>query len=276
MQENSMKSDLVSIDENNIAHSFFTTYSYETDCFAEARLAFYFQIVQEAAGMHAAMRGCSINNLHKEGKTWVITRSSMEIMRYTCWPEVIEVQTWAQEPIRLHLPRVVKGFDKAGNALFTAKTHWAILDLDSGRPLRPMDMSLRIGLPPADHTLDMTLPKKQDDENQVLLCSFKPTIAYLDTDRNLHVNNISYLNWALESLPSAFRNRCKVASVDVSYLRQTYLEDDLCVYTYGLEQDALFGDEPTLRHTILRKEKDGTTTLVWSGTTGWKRREDLR
>lgn len=274
-----MKSDLVLIDENNIAHSTFTTYSYETDCFSEARLAFYFQIVQEAAGMHAAMRGCSIPDLHKEGKTWVITRSSMEIERYTCWPEVIKVQTWAQEPIRLHLPRVVKGFDGAGNPLFTAKTHWAIIDLDNGRPLRPMDMSQRIGLPPADdemHRLDMTLPRRQEDESLELLCTFRPIIAYLDTDRNLHVNNISYLNWALESLPSAFRNRCKVSSVDVSYLRQTFLEDDLIVSTYAPRKEALFSDEPTLQHTIVRKEKDGTSTLVWQGTTTWKRREELR
>ncbi len=273
-----MKSDLVLIDEHNIAHSTFTTYSYETDCFAQARLAFYFQIVQEAAGIHAGLRGCSITDLHKEGKTWVITRSSMEIMRYTCWPQVIKVQTWAQDPIRLHLPRVVKGLDEQGNTLFIAKTHWAIIDLSSSRPLRPMDMSLRIGLPPvedAEHHLDMTLPRAQEEEDLVLLCSYRPTIAYLDTDRNLHVNNISYLNWALESLPSSFRNRSKAASVDVSYLRQTFLEDSLIVSTYAQDAEALFRDNPTLHHKILRQEKDGTTTLVWQGTTVWNRREDL-
>lgn len=274
-----MHNDLALIDENNIATSTFMTYSYETDCFSEARLAFYFQIVQEAAGVHAALRGCSIPSLHKEGKTWVITRSSMEVFRYTAWNEAIKVETWAQEPIRLHLPRVVKGYDNEGNPVFIAKTHWAIIDLDSGRPCRPMDMSLRIGLPPASdeaHHLDMTLPRKQDEVELELLSSYKPIIAYLDTDRNLHVNNISYLNWALESLPASFRNRCKVSCVDVSYLRQTYLEDDLNVYTYSKDQKALFTDDPILEHRILRKEKDGSTTLVWLGTTSWKRREDLR
>lgn len=274
-----MNNELALINENNIATSAFITYSYETDCFSEARLAFYFQIVQEAAGVHATLRGFSLPSLHKEGKTWVITRNSMEVFRYTAWAEVIKVETWAQEPIRLHLPRVVKGYDNLGNTLFIAKTHWAIIDLDNGRPCRPMDIALRMGLPPASdaaHNLDMTLPRKQDEQELELLSSYKPIIAYLDTDRNLHVNNISYLNWALESLPSSFRNRCKVSSVDVSYLKQTYLEDDLNVYTYSKDGTALLTDEPTLEHRILRTEKDGGTTLVWLGTTNWKRRENLR
>lgn len=274
-----MNHDLALIDENNVAHSTFITYSYETDCFSEARLAFYFQIVQEAAAMHAALRGCSIPTLHQEGKTWVITHSSMEVYRYAAWTDLIQVETWAQEPIRLHLPRVVKGYDQQGNLLFIAKTHWAIIELDSGRPARPKDMAFRIGLPPESdeiHRLDMTLPRKKEEQDLELLCTHKPVIAYLDTDRNLHVNNISYLNWALESLPSSFRNRCKVASIDISYFRQTFLEDDLEVLTYSQTREALFFDEPTLEHQILRKEKDGSTTLVWQGTTIWKRREDLR
>jgi acyl-ACP thioesterase len=90
------------------------------------------------------------------------------------------------------------------------------------------------------------------------------------------VNNISYLSWALESLPSSFRNRLKVAEVDVSYLRQTFLEDTIVVYTESKDPDALKKDEPLLHHRIIRKETDGTETLVWVGSTRWKAREDLR
>ena len=276
-----MYDELITIDEQNVAHSTFATYSYETDCFTDARLAFYFQVVQEAAGTHAASRGCSIPEMHKEGKTWVITRSHMEVFRYTRWPEVLKVETWAQEPIRLHLPRVVRAFDAAGKLLFIAKTFWAILDLERGRPCRPKDMSLRIGLPPSEdteHSVDMRLENNRHGEDEPLhrLAVHTPKITYLDTDRNLHVNNISYLTWALESLPSDFRNRCKATEVDVSYLRQTFLEDAVVVYTESKDPDALQKDTPLLHHRIIRKEEDGSETVVWAGSTRWKRREDLR
>ncbi|NCC66258.1 MAG: acyl-ACP thioesterase, partial [Spirochaetia bacterium] len=258
----------------------FTTYSYETDSYSEARLAFYFEVVQEAAGTHAAQRGCSIPDMHKEGKTWVITRSQIEIFRYSRWPEVLDVETWAQDPIRLHLPRAVRAFDKSGAPVFLAKTYWAVLDVSSNRPLRALDMAQRIGVPPKedfDHQLDMKLARPEDDtESMHLLSTFKPRISYLDTDRNQHVNNISYLNWALDSLPASFRDRLKVSQADVSYLRQTFLEDDVMVYTYSEEKDAFFKNEARLAHRIERTEKEGSKTVVWEGKTVWKLREELR
>lgn len=272
-----LKNEHTTIDENNIAHSSFITYSYETDCFSQARLAFYFEIVQEAGGNHAAIRKCSIADLQAEEKTWVITRSKIHVDRYTQWPEQIEVETWAQDPIRLHLPRVVQAFDKDHTPVFQAKTYWAILDLESGRPCRPGDMAQRIALPPEIRKKDMMLSRRSTYEESgcITLVSYKPKIQYLDTDRNLHVNNISYLNWALESLPTEFRNRAKISDADVSWIRQTFGGDELIVYTGSLDAEALFCDTPVLYHKIERKETDGKLTIVWEGTTTWMHRESF-
>ncbi len=273
-----MKNETLSIDEHNRAHSQFTTYSYETDSFFDARLAFYFEIVQEAAGNHSAVRGCSIPTLHEEGKTWVITRSKMQVHRYTHWPEQVIVETWAQEPIRLHLPRVVRSFDEQGEPLFTAKTYWALIDLERGRPIRPSTMVDRIGLPPQEMQMDLSLTARltYEDSHCTTLVSYKPKIQYLDTDSNQHVNNISYLNWVLESLPSEFRNRAKVAEADVSWIRQTFSGDDITVMTGSEDEKVLFGEEGLLYHKIERKEKDGSKSIVWEGTTRWESREKLR
>ncbi|MDT4762629.1 acyl-[acyl-carrier-protein] thioesterase [Sphaerochaeta sp. PS] len=273
-----MKHKTMTIDENNIAHSQFTTYSYETDCFFEARLAFYFQIVQEAAGNHAAERGCSIPALHREGNTWVITRTKMQIHRYTQWPEQVVVETWAQKPIRLHLPRVVRSFDEERNPIFTAQTYWALIDLEKGRPCRPTTMSERIGLPPEEMQLDLSLTHRlgYEESGCTTLVSYRPRIQYLDTDSNLHVNNISYLNWALDSLPAEFRNRSKIAEADVSWVRQTFSGDEIKVYTGSCDEKALFGDEALLYHKIIRTEKDGSLTTVWEGTTRWEGRSSFR
>ena len=272
-----MKNETVSIDEFNRARSLFTTYSYETDRFFDARLAFYFQIVQEAAGNHSAVRGCSIPTLHEEGKTWVITRSKIEVHRYSHWPEQLHVETWAQEPIRLHLPRVVRSFDEHPEPLFTAKTYWALIDLERGRPCRPGKMSERIGLPPSEMQMDLSLTARTtyDDSNCTTLVTYKPKIQYLDTDSNQHVNNISYLNWALESLPASFRDRAKVAEADVSWIRQTFSGDDITVVSGSLDKEAFSGSEGVLYHKIVRSEEDGSMTVVWEGTTRWEKREKL-
>jgi acyl-ACP thioesterase len=272
-----MKINEEAVDSNNVAHSQFTTYSYETDSFYYARLAFYFEIVQEAAGYHAACKGCSIPQMHKEGKTWVITRSRIKINRYTVWPETIFVETWAQNPIRLHLPRVVRGFDENKEPLFTATTYWAILDLEhNGRPCRPENMSARIGLPPKEeeeYNLDVNLERRPtyDDSNGIPVSVYKPTIQYLDSDSNQHVNNISYLNWAMESLADTFRDTYKVLEADVTWVRQTFSGDDITVYTASL---ATRDESPVLVHKIERTEQDQSKTIVWEGMTTWQKRPE--
>ncbi|WP_320130493.1 acyl-ACP thioesterase domain-containing protein [uncultured Sphaerochaeta sp.] len=273
-----MKLNIEAIDGNNVAHSQFMTYTYETDSFYYARLAFYFEIVQEAAGYHAAARGCSIPELHEEGKTWVITRTHIHVDRYTIWPEVISVETWAQKPMHLYLPRIIKGYDENKKPVFSAITYWAVLDLGrNGRPCRPEEISKKIGQPPADlpqYNLDSELKRRTtyDASECTTLSVYKPTIKYLDSDSNQHVNNISYLNWALESLPNTFRDTFKVCEADVSWIRQTYSGENVTVYTGSIDPLGFKSENPVLFHKIERTEQDQSKTIVWEGMTTWGKR----
>ena len=272
-----MPNDLVTISEENIASLRFTTYSFETDSLGAAQTAFYLRLVQEAAGLHAAMRGSSIIDLHAEGKTWVITRNQIEIFNYTRWNEQIYVNTWAQEPIRLHLPRIVEGYTADGVLLFRAKTFWAIIDLERGRPLRPQDMSERIGLiKDPSKVIDMNLSRPNIDLDSLHhLATYKPRVTYLDTDRNQHINNISYLSWILEALSTEFRTTYKITEADVFYQKQTFLDDRVFVHTYAKDQDAFDTEHPSLVSTVVRTTEDGSTEVVFTAHTQWKRRSEF-
>ena len=266
--------DPVAISAENIASLRFTTYSFETDSLGAAQTAFYLRIVQEAAGLHAAMRGCSIMDLHAEGKTWVITRNRIEIFGYTRWNEQIHVNTWAQEPIRLHLPRIVEGYATDGSPLFRAKTLWAIIDLKNSRPLRPQEMNERIGLvKDPSRIIDMNLPRPNIDlEALHQLGTYKPRVTYLDTDRNQHINNVSYLSWVLEALPAEFRTTYKVKSADVLYQKQTFLDDELFVHTYATDENGYNEETPSLISTIVRQTGDDEEEIVFTAYTDWKKR----
>lgn len=271
-----MYNDLATIDERGVSHSRYATYSYETDRYGRARLAFYFSVIQEAAGVHAAIRGLSITEMRSEGKTWVITRNRVEVERYARWGEVAYVKTWAAQPVRLHLPRIIEGYDKEGGLLFRSTTLWAILDVESGRPKRPHEYTERMILPAADdmdHPTAITVPKPIDSTlARVLLGSSEVSPTYDDTDRNRHVNNISYLNWALGALPAELRDQYNVTAIDASYLKQTYLDDQLTVQTWAEGEAALTKDAPTLFHRIIRS--DGAA--VWEAYSTWKKRDLFR
>ncbi|MFA6844168.1 MAG: acyl-ACP thioesterase domain-containing protein [Sphaerochaetaceae bacterium] len=269
------------VGSDNVLRMRFMTYTYETDPHYNARLAFYFGIVQDAAGLHAACRHLSIPELQEQGKTWVILRSKMKILRYTAWPEDVLAETWAQQPLGFHMPRVVRGYDEQHKPLFEAMTQWAILDLQHNfRPVRPQEITATLGIPSENdnaHYINPTLEKRIQFEasGSKVIFTYSPIIHLLDTDGNHHVNNISYLNWVLDSLPNGFRNDYKVDEIDVSWIRQTFLGEHVRVFTGSPIEKVLEQEEPLLYHKIVRTEEDGSETIVWEGMTHWKKRSLL-
>lgn len=269
------------VNDNNVYESDFITYTYNTDAHYHARLEFYFQVLQEVAGHHAAIKGCSIPELNAEGKTWVVTRTKMKINRYTAWPERLLLETWAQPGHKLHFPRATRIVDEQGKQVLEAMSWWAVLDIEHNfRPCRPQEITDRIGSPSTEDTLhhfDPALGKRTtyEDAQAQDVYSYKPQIKYLDTDYNHHVNNVSYIGWMLDSLPIPFRDTYKVAEIDVSWKHQTFRTDDITVYTGAVDPKETEKEDPRFFHKIVRTEVDGSETVVWEATTTWRTREAL-
>jgi len=266
---------------DNVMRMRFTTYTYETDPHYQARVSFYFGVVQDIAAVHAACRHLSIPELRKQGKTWVILRTKMRVFRYTTWPEDLLAETWAQEPAGLHMPRGVRAYDEQHQLLFEAMTQWAVLDIDHGfRPVRPMDITTAMKVPFAtdkEHAMDGNLGRRPSYDNSLVrdVATYEPAIHLLDTDGNRHVNNVSYITWVLDSFPPDFRNTYKVSMIDSSWLRQTFLGDHVTVYTGSTQENPFSEETPSFAHKIVRMEADGSASVVWEGETTWEKREKL-
>jgi acyl-ACP thioesterase len=104
------------------------------------------------------------------------------------------------------------------------------------------------------------------------LGTYKPRVTYLDTDRNQHINNVSYLSWVLEALPAEFRTTYKVKSADVLYQKQTFLDDELFVHTYATDENGYNEETPSLISTIVRQTGDDEEEIVFTAYTDWKKR----
>ncbi len=265
---------------DNVFETSYKTYTYHIDPYFHAKESFLFEILQEAAGRHASLKKLSIPDLNREGKTWVVTRTRLAIDRYTVWPEEIHVETWAQDPVKLFFTRGTRAFLKDGTPLFRAISWWAVLDVSTGRPVRPQLMNERIGVPPEDEShprIDSSFAKRLTYENLDLeaLADYVPSIRYEDTDSNHHVNNVAYINWIMESLPDSFRNAFKPCWLDVSWMNQTYRHDKVQMISGAFPGEGLESPNPHLFHQLVRLEEDGSKTVLFSCESRWKTREEL-
>lgn len=247
----------------------------DVDGHSQARLSCYENLVQEAAAMHATMKGMGIYDLQRENRTWVIARSRMTVSRYVRWPgDHIRVTTWPQESTGFNCPRHIEAEDASGRRLFECETKWAVIDFRTGRPMRAMDISSVLGLPAKEEQGESRLPNltQEDAEHQSVLLRSCPTVHYLDTDLNRHVNNMSYINWCLDALPDSFRDEYKPVLVDVRWIKQCFRHDNLTVIVRSREADGLKQEEPSLWFDIMRTEDSGASTKVFDALIQWKRR----
>jgi len=97
-------------------------------------------------------------------------------------------------------------------------TQWIVLDLATRKPVRPGSV-----LPPdlvekMDHVLPLPSGRPAIPDPVEVERSF--TTRYRDIDRNLHVTNASYVEWACEAIPEASWSARRLRSFEAFFIAE--------------------------------------------------------
>ena len=261
------------IDENNIGRDSSYFMSPDTDGFYRVKPQRYFGISQEVAGVHASLKGAGLKEmLDNEGRTWMILRTQMTVGKYASWMDEYEVETYCQEGYRLYCPRFVEVKDKkTGDLLFQTKNLWVIMDMVKNRPERPSYIDGRLAYAdPSVRHFDPALPKfpSEDEYSDAGIKPYEVAVTYYDTDYNRHVNNISYINWLMESFPHDFLDSYEPEFFDVEWKKQCHYGDNVRVETKKKEGSEEYYSK------IIQKNENGED-IAFHAITRWRKREGL-
>jgi medium-chain acyl-[acyl-carrier-protein] hydrolase len=223
----------------------FTVHSFDVDAFDTLALPVLAGYLQEVAGRHATELGCGLDALRARGLTWVLMRQRLEVPQGITLGDELEVETWPSGIERLLVSRefVVR---RAGGEVARSSTAWLVVDVATRRPVRP-DEVLAAALRPRAEALAPVPRRLPEPAAGALEHAFR--VRFKDIDANLHVNNASYLAWALESItPERWRAQ-RPAAAEVHYLAESRFGERVVSRVSGE------GDE--LQHAVVR-EGDGT------------------
>ena len=238
---------------NNIFQAHYEIPSFEVDPENRVKLPYFLKIMQEGAGKHSDLRGCSIPKLLPEGMTWFLFRLELSISQYPLWQEQLLLKTWAQEPFRFYCPRAFEATDSSGKTVFSALTHWILIDLKTRTPIRPTGMSDRLQLPDQRIWVDPAIHRITVDEQLNPDFTFTPQIQFRDTDLNEHVNNIVYGEWLLESFPPSWKEEYCVEHITIRYLVEAFLHDAIEIRTTRVpNSDGIPENSVTFTHSMIR------------------------
>jgi acyl-ACP thioesterase len=224
--------------ENNNAFTYeYEVRAYEADVTGRASLPALCRYLEDAAGRNAVELGFGMAELSEKNCTWVLSRLHFEITRRPPMNRPVKVQTWPAGTDRLFALREFRLFDEEDNFLMSASSAWMILDLERRRPLRPLPFFENITLPEMEE--EPLVPEKleppRDRERTGAL-----TVPFSSLDINNHVNNVAYLNWALDSLKQGFLQQNQIIRGDINYLAETFQGDHLEILQSEPEEGVIF------------------------------------
>jgi medium-chain acyl-[acyl-carrier-protein] hydrolase len=192
--------------------------------------------LQEAAWKASVEWGVSINDLMKEGFTWILSRLAISVHELPSYLDEITFETWISRYEKIFSHRDMR-FRKNENTLFEAASQWLVMDINSKKLTRLPENLIKEFLNTERTAFDFfknKIPDATHFEHQ-----YKMKVRWHDLDINQHTNNKHYFRWALDALPAEILNEKKLVNLDFQFKGETLLDDELVVLATPTEQGFL-------------------------------------
>ena len=203
------------MEDINLQHS---VTSYECGADHLLKPASFMHFCQEVAETHASGNNLGYEWSISNGMIWVEVQGDFEFVRRPSWKELITLRSNTGKASPLQARRFVEMSDKDGNVIARADLMWVLIDVNSRRPI-PLKRAMA-QMPdecPALISAPMDVAKEYERTETVEMVAPRR-----DVDFNGHINNGSYLIWALETLPEGMEPGPAPRRFRINFKRETF------------------------------------------------------
>ena len=204
------------------------TYQLETihlDRFGRLKPSVMLYFAQEAATGHCDVLGLDYGRMQEKGLFWAIVRTRLQVERMPAEGETLTVETWPMPTTRSAFPRATVAYDRQGLPVFRCVSLWVLMDIDSRKMVLPANSGIFLeGVVQGGELMapGSILPKEGENV-------FVRIAGYTELDRNGHVNNTRYIDWANDLPGSDFHREHPLKELTVCYHNEVYQNDEIAL-----------------------------------------------
>ena len=228
----------------------FKVRGYEIDLTGRATSLTIGNYLQEIAGNHAGELGVSVDKLFVKKLTWVLSRLHFKMISYPFWREEISITTWPSNAYGKFATRDFELFNSKNELIGQATTSWMLIDLTKMKPITMTDFITSIELPDRDRAIDdkfEKLPRLNNSEFQK-----KYNVRISDLDINQHVNNVNYIEWAIETIPIEVSKKYQLSQFEISFRAESKYGDSVVSTSQEFDSN---GDKRYL-HSLVKSDTE--------------------
>jgi medium-chain acyl-[acyl-carrier-protein] hydrolase len=233
---------------------------YEVDIHKKALMTSIINYLGDMAMYQSEILGVGIDHLKENDLAWVLYKWDIKMNTYPLLNETIKVQTSAYSFRRFYAYRKHEIIDEKGNIIGHANSVWILINLSRRRPVRIMEgMYEAYGIEDSKNA-----PIEIEDIQAISQVHSEKSfqVRYSDIDTNMHVNNVKYVAWALETLPKDIVLNYELKNIKVTYEKETRYGETIKVSTEVIREE----NKIICRNKIINEEGSNLTLLesIWS------------
>lgn len=190
--------------------------------------------LQETALDHSKLVGYDVSTLKENNSglavlTWHITVNKQPML----W-DTMNIQTWCSKKNRMQVDRnfIISNLENT-ETLLKVVSRWAFIDLEK-RGAKPMPEDLLVHCTDKEYAIDQgrffSAYKKGEEGD--LIKESTIIVKRSDIDTNDHVNNVKYVEWALNDIPDDIYNNLDISELKIVYRKECSIRDEVTLSTY--------------------------------------------
>ncbi len=253
---------LPNADGENIWTEVFTVRAFEAGPAGTLTIQSLCNYLQEAAGNHAHALGVSVDQLQVKKLTWMLSRLHVKVDRYPAWRDTVFIDTWPSGHNGLYATREFRVYTEAGDQVARGTSAWLLIDLTRRRPIRMPDFIDQLALPDQPRAIPDPFMRMKPLENATLQRHFE--VRFSDLDLNKHANNVSIINWAIESVPPAIHQNQRLSTLEVFFKSEAHQGN--AILSKGRKDQR---DNGMQLHHVLFNTSDGTEKEIATVKSKW-------
>ncbi|XP_068665037.1 palmitoyl-acyl carrier protein thioesterase, chloroplastic-like [Aristolochia californica] len=208
----------------------FVIRSYEIGPDRTATMETVMNLLQETALNHATSSGLAgerfgtTHEMYSRKLFWAVTKINLQVEKFSCWGDVVEIDTWVAPHGKNGLRRdwIIRDYD-THKIITKATSTWVTMNRETRR-LCKIPEQVKEELEPfyLDRKMIVDTNNKIDKLNDETAENIKSGLAprWSDMDINQHVNNVKYIGWILESVPMYVLQDYNLTHMELEYRRE--------------------------------------------------------
>lgn len=234
---------------------------YETNYRLECKMSSIINYFCDIGTKQSEELGVGIDYLTERKLAWVFYKYNIKVKRYPKYGEKIKVVTMAKSFKKFYASRAYEIYDENNEKIVDGEGIFLLINIEKRRAVRiPDDQYMAYGVD-IENCPDIKITKLEKLTEEMHQNRFK--VRYGDIDSNMHVNNVRYVEWAIESLPLEIVLNYELKELSVIFEKECRYGAEISA-SYEIKESE---DEILILHKIADNEGKELTVL----TSSWKK-----